>query len=354
MATKSYRHFKEEFISLYKEGLSLRAIAEKYDIDKTSVARLVREEVPLRDKSPAHQFKDKIYELHLKGLGAYDIAHKLPRVNGKSIRGEAVKKILLKEYGVNEFVSPKYEELIPVFIKLYEEGKSLNDISKEYNLSKQTVLNYINIGGLKARDYHESSLKTYLNENYFDSLNQENAYKLGIIFSMGCVHRENTNVFLDLSIADSKNEFIFKAIENISDKNKDNLELNKNHKISTIRISSKYLCEKLINYGMGSEIKIPKEYRQSFYKGFFEVLLNVTNRNISFPTKGRYDKSVKEYLINDIGIEKDCYKSYLGTTPTITDENSIKKLLKFHPEVLEKINKKTNILKWEKFISNYK
>lgn len=353
MAKKSYRHYKKEFINLYKEGMSIRAIADKYEINKSSVSRLIREDIPLRDKSPAYQFKDKIYDLYKKGHGVYEIAS-LISTDELKIRGEAVKKILFKEFDILVPSNPKNEELIPEFIKLYKEGKTLNDIANEYNVSKQTVLNYINIGGLKARDYHESSLKTYLNEEYFDVLNDNKAYQLGIIFSMGCVHKENTNVFLDLSINENKKEFIFKAIDGVSDKNRDNLEWNHDNKISTIRVSSKKLCKKLSDYGLGSNINIPEEYKHSFFKGFFEVIINITNRNVSFPTKNRYNEDVKLYLINDVGIDEQYYKGHQGTTPYITDIHSIKRLLEVHPEIIKKISKKKDIQKWNKLLLSYK
>lgn len=353
MAKKSYRHYKEEFINLYKEGMSIRAIADKYDIHKSSVARLIREDIPIRDKSTAYQFKDKIYDLYKKGYGIYQIAS-LISTDELRIRGDAVKRILFKEFDIVIPSNPKNGELIPIFIKLYQEGKTLNDIANEYNVSKQTVLNYINLGGLKARDYHESSLKTYLNEEYFDILDNKKAYQLGLIFAMGCVHKENVCVFLDLSITSNKKEFIFKAIEGISDKGYENLEWNHDDSISSIRISSKHMCSKLLEYGLSKKIDIPKEHRTAFFKGFFETNLNITNRNIAFPTKNRYNEDVKFYLLNDIGIDEEYYKSHKGTTPYITNINAIKKLLEVHPEILEKFSKKANIVKWNKLLLNYK
>lgn len=213
-------------------------------------------------------------------------------------------------------------------------------------------LNYINLGGLKARNYHESSLKTYVNEEYFDVLDSKKAYQLGLIFSMGCVHKDNTNTFLDLSIVADKKEFIFKAINDISDKGEDNLEWNHKDNISSIRVSSKKLCDKLFEYGLSEKIIIPKEYRNDFFKGFFELNLTVVKRNISFPTKNRYTEDVKNYLINDIGINEEDYKHHKGTTPYITNVESIKKLLEKHPEIIEKISQKRDIQKWNKLLLN--
>lgn len=352
MEKKNFRKHKEEFINLYKDGMSIRAIAEKYKINKSSVARLIREDVKIRDKSPAYQFKDKIYELYNAGHSIYKIASLISNDELK-IKGEAVKRVLFREFDIIVPSNPKNEELIPVFMKLYQEGKTLNDIAKEYNMSKQTVLNYINLGGLKARNYHESSLKTYVNEEYFDVLDSKKAYQLGLIFSMGCVHKDNTNTFLDLSIVADKKEFIFKAINDISDKGEDNLEWNHKDNISSIRVSSKKLCDKLFEYGLSEKIIIPKEYRNDFFKGFFELNLTVVKRNISFPTKNRYTEDVKNYLINDIGINEEDYKYHKGTTPYITNVESIKKLLEKHPEIIEKISQKRDIQKWNKLLLNY-
>lgn len=353
MAKKSYRHYKEEFINLYKEGMSIRTIADKYNVNKSSVARLIREDIPIRDKSPAYQFKDKIYDLYKKGYGVYKIAS-LISTDELKIRGDAVKRILFKEFNIIIPSNPNNEELIPIFIKLYKEGKSLNDIASEYNVSKQTVLNYINSTGLKARDYHESSLKTYVNEEYFNVLDSKKAYQLGLIFAMGCIHKDNTNIFLDLSIKSSKQEFIFKAIEGISDKGYENLEWNHNDSISSIRVSSKKICSKLSEYGLSNKINIPKEYRLDFFKGFFELNINITNRNVSFPTKNRYNEDVRIYLLNDVGIDEQYYKSHKGTTPYITNINTIKKILEVHPEIIKKFSEKADVLKWNKLLLSYK
>ena len=72
-----------------------------------------------------------------------------------------IRSYLIKEYGELRTTrkKKKYEHLVDYFVEDYKNGLSSWDISKKYNVSPSTVLNYIGEKNVEARDYSEISNK---------------------------------------------------------------------------------------------------------------------------------------------------------------------------------------------------
>lgn len=347
---KVYINLKESFIDDYKEGMSIRAISNKYDVNKGTVSKYIQEEIKLREKTSIYNYKNEILSLYKKNLNNTQIAKKINDKYGENFFGVSIKRLLAKEFNIDTSSFKKYEELIPTLVRKYKKGYSLEQLSSNYNISKQTILEYLNLEGIKARNYHESSLKTDLNERYFDDLDKEKAYELGIIFITGKIFTHHTSTFLELSCRVKNSDLILKAIKNLSSKTDNNFEFKDNSTLA-LRINSKYLCDKLNEYGINKKINIPNEFKYDFYKGVFESTLTRNQYILSFPSRNLYLDDIKRYLIDDIGVYEEDYKRSKHTSPYIRARRSIEKFLKAYPQFIS-LFQNSGIKKWENMIDD--
>lgn len=346
---KNSRQHKDEFIRLYKEGMSIRQIATQYNIDKKSISRLIKEEIELRPKSNANGLEEKFYELYQQGYNFRQIAQTYNTTDS------TVSRLLRKHYNI-EKATKKYEHLVEDFKREYKNGKSLEEISKIYNVNRTTILNYISEEKVESRTYSEARREYATDEHYFDELNENKAYKLGMIFSMAGLYYNN---IIGLKIGTDKKDLIFKAVEDISNKNEASLEKNTEGSCVTLKLHSSILYDKLIEFGFDEgKINIEKEFRKYFFDGFFRGRLKVRFRAIYIGTQQqKYENMVKDYLLNDLNIDSNSIRTNKNGIE-IEKMSELSKIITKHPNIKDRIisysknsNKETK--KWNSFINKY-
>lgn len=328
---KNLRQYQDEFIELYKQGVSIRKIATKYGVNKNSVSRLIKEKIELRPKrSVTKEQIDMFYNDYLSGMTIYAIAKKHKLAHG------VVYNALLKEYGVRPNEYSVYEHLVDDFKKDYTDGLSLRQIGLKYGISADTVNKYLMAETFERRDYSESGRLYEIDEYYFDELNKEKAYQLGIIFSIGNIATDSLRNYLSLSTRTKDTDLIFKAINGITDKDEKTLEHDGKGSYH-VRIHCTHLADTLKMYGLGQKfINIPKEYYKEFLEGYLLYSINIRKNYLNIRLK-TYDKKIITDYINNISfIER-------GNSLNIQNNKSIISIINEFPMVLEKI---------KEFISN--
>lgn len=339
---QSNRYLQKNFIKLYSQGKSIRSIAIKYDVSKNSVSNLIQEKINLRPRNEISLYKNKIIDLYINGNTPYRIS-KILNLNYSGIKNLLAKEKLIK-------INRKYEHLSNDFIKDYELGLSSESIALKYNISAQTVINYLNYDGIKTRTYKMANRKLKINDCYFDNLNNEKAYNLGKVFALGTVQEVHKSKYLLFAIK-TNNRYLIKDViscfvENIYDVN---FYDNKNSNISTLKISSEKIYFKLKEYGIQGNIKIPSNFIKDFYRGYFEINLSVNLKSIRIKTTV-YKDCIINFLEEKIHISRDEIQE--NKSILIEKKECIKKIINYYPEILEKITK-IKSKKWNDFIIEY-
>lgn len=294
---RNLRIYQDEFISLYKEGVSIRQIAEKYEVNKNSVSALIKEKIELRPKSSiSKEIGKNIYKDYLSGMSTRQLEAKY------SVHSASIQRFLTKQYKIKFYGNKKYEHLTDDFIRCYEEGMSLADIGDKYGVSKQTVLTYLNQNDKDARTYKESSLKYEVDSNYFNKLNEEKAFDLGLLFFMTTIsitnHRQE---FLNIKTNIVNEGLLVELVSKFSDKNSNSVEYSsRNGKVTTasIRIYEQNIVNNFKSYGLGMEnqLNIDTNYLYDFFRGYFSLALTVNTKTLNLSIKNLTKDIVKSYL----------------------------------------------------------
>lgn len=292
---KGYRKYQDDFIKKYQSGMSVRAIAEEYNISKNIVSKYIREKIDLRPKNSALKHKDEIFTLYKDGFTIHEISNKL------SISYNAVSSILTNEFGVRTTKKRKYEHLIDFFIEEYNQGFSAESIGKKYNVSRTTVLKYINEEGFKSRNYCEAGRTYDVIENYFDTLTKDKAYLLGEYSVYSYILQTMHSLALEFCSSCENKNLILRLSSHISSKDENNLELDSKFNTYKLRINANYLCNKLKEYGFDSKInnKLLSDLGviNNFYEGVLRNTVNFNQRNIIF-IRTKHTDSLLEYFDN--------------------------------------------------------
>lgn len=338
MKSKNLRELKPEFLRLYnEEKKSIREIARIYNVDKTSISRYIHEDTKPRLRGLTDTQKEMAKTLYEGGHTLRGIAREI------NSSPSTVKTFLTKEYGeIRTSRKRKYEHLVDFFVNDYNAGLSSWEISKKYNVSPTTVLNYIEENYVKARNYSESSRKYEINENYFDFIDERKSYILGLILGSSCEYTKSSMDFIDIRISKKQNHLIDMILEDIyiSDKPFKNSFRN----TITIRVSSRNIVQRIleIKKQLISE-QIPNElekFKEYFLQGFIEVSkIDIKN-----------GACIRIYK-NNINFIKNLLNNYYTITECSTDlknvfsssENRKKLGLTFYKDyTIYKLNKNIN------------
>lgn len=325
---KGYRKYQDEFIKKYQSGMSIRAISEEYNISKNIVSKYIREKIELRPKNPALKHKNEIFILYQSGFTIHEISNKL------SISYNAVSRILTNEFRVRTTKMRKYEHLIDSFIEEYNQGFSAESIGRKYNVSRTTVLKYINEEGLKSRSYCEAGRKYDVIEDYFDNLTKEKAYLLGEYSVYAYIIQTVHSLALEFCSAYENKDLILRLSSHISSKDENNLELDSKFNTYKLRINTDYLCNKLKEYGFDSKInnKLLSDLGviDNFYEGVLHNTASFNQRNIVF-IRTKHTDSLLEYF-DSLNIK---YRIQKNSVIYLEDKAHIRELFKKLPYMKE-------------------
>lgn len=292
-AKKGYRRYQDEFIEKYKAGMSVRGIAEEYKISKNIVSKYIREKMDLKPKNKAYEHKEEIRSLYLDGWSIRSLSDKFGVGYG------AISNILIKEYGIKTTKSRKYEHLTKDFIKDYNEGLSGEDVAKKYGVNRTTVLHYINEEGVESRSYSEAGRTYDVKEDYFDILTPDKAYLLGEYCASATIAQTLHAPAIQFCLPCREKDTILRLANHITNKNESNFELDKKVDVYKLRINSKKLCDKLVEYGFNGNINNEFLYKNGiihdFYHGLLKNIVVFRSREMSI-RRTRFDDNVIEYL----------------------------------------------------------
>lgn len=312
-AKKGYRQYQDEFIEKYKAGMSVRGIAEEYNISKNIVSKYIREKMELKPKNKAYEHKEEIRSLYLDGWSINSLCKKFGVGHG------SISNILIKEYGIKTIKNNTYEHLAKDFVKDYNEGLSGEDIARKYGVNRTTVLRYINEEGVESRSYSEAGRIYDVKEDYFDILTPKKAYLLGEYCASATIAQTMHAPAIQFCLPYKDKDTILRLAHHITDKDETNFELDGKANVYKLRVNSKRLCNKLEEYGFNGDINNKLLYEKGviheFYQGLFKNIITFTARKMSFGST-RFNDSIIEYLSNYIG-----FKNCIVTSGEIYIEN---------------------------------
>ena len=208
-----------------------------------------------------------------------------------------IKKILSenKNRSRKKYVSNKdiNEELIQKICNNYEEGRSLNWLSKTFSISKEKIRKILVNNGIKIRK--SSPNKYTMNFNYFDEIKKNQAYILGLFAADGW-NRERDNL-LEISLQESDEQILEDIrIELSLSRQLRHFTNNKNRKMVSLTFSSEKIKQIFETYG-----NIPRktfkllhlppltdDMMAHYIRGYFDGDgsasngFNITSANLSF------------------------------------------------------------------------
>lgn len=351
----NYKVYRDEWVKLYNEGMSIRQISRQYNINKNSVSLQIRKEITLRAKSLHKDKAEEFYKLYLKGYTINAIAVKY------NIASSTVKAILLDKYNIkSDDDKKKFLHLKEDLIKDYDCGMSLSQLSQKYNLSRQTASNYIK-EEIKLRSYSQSRLTCKVNEDYFDNMDDEKSYTLGKIFAFGNLYEHNTSRYLNLCINnDRKNELVF-LLNILCDKNADDcLVQTEGNSGYYARIHSEKLYDQLSKFGLGVSLPLNNKNINvdKFFEGYLCIRTNINNGIIRISGSSAYKEQIFKYLQSkDMNITKSNKFINRGEIHIYKNQDKLRyiELFNFTLDLIDEYieTSKVEDNSWIKFLNKY-
>lgn len=187
------------------------------------------------------------------------------------------------------------KELIYSIYKENQEGTSVTELSKKYNISRTTIYLWFNKFELKSKKGLNSSIlyKNKWNEDFFENINsEEKSYFLGLLFADGYITNRNKYESKRLGIKlQSQDENLIIKFRDCLKANHYKIRKDKNLHSGTagIEVTSSKLVDDLINLGIkykksSKELNIPNlenNLYKHFIRGFFDGdgWISITKKN---------------------------------------------------------------------------
>lgn len=134
---------KWTFIALYKKGYCLKSIAKTYNLHPKIVLNIIKEEVCEVSQANSHvsnQLINQWVKLYKEGLSFLAIAEKY-KVSSNTVYRNLKDKVTIRNKKTN---ADTIKELIPTWKVLYQKkGFTLQEIGEMYHVSSSTVYKYV-------------------------------------------------------------------------------------------------------------------------------------------------------------------------------------------------------------------
>lgn len=186
---------------------------------------------------------DDLIELHNQGLYNREIGE-MYGVSEMSISRA------LRSVGITRSVP--YEDID--IINEYQNGKTIDSISKKYRISAKTASNILKSNNIRIVTPGEINRKYSLNEHYFDNIDDQNkAYCVGLFYADGCNNENNYVINLALQ---EKDKDILVNINELIGSNRPLRFIDYSNKNSNwsnqyqLSINSKHMSQQLSSLGM--------------------------------------------------------------------------------------------------------
>ena len=286
---KNIEQYKDDLLKRYNEGESLRSIAKSYGVTHATVSRIISKYQELRaPKGKQQEVLDKIYPLYLQGYLVHHIAKEL------GIGSGTVKKHLGLKYGITETSNGakplKYEHLIDELKKEYQRGDTLTEIASRHNVSRQTVLSYLNQQGIEARDYKEANRLYPINEDYFETLNEKKSRQLGLIYAYGVLVDVFQGSVLRLAEKEGCEALFVEAFDGVTTDLEERIHYNEEDGIAFLQINSDKIYNQLKQWDFPNQLpNLNTLDEEEFWRGFLQARTTCIKSkrpiiHISFPS----------------------------------------------------------------------
>lgn len=258
-----YDEAKEMFLN----GISLREIGRKLNIDRKKLSLKLREEgIKTSNKMSKEEIK-KAKQMYNAGMSLDDISDNIG-ISRSTISNKFDEISFRKIKRRKNF--DKYDSEI---IKCYKEDMSIEKISKKFNFSTNKIYRTLLKNNINTSDVSRYR-KHHYTENFSKIDTPEKAYWLGFLYADGYINTGKGEVTLMLSIKDedSINQFL-----NFMGDGRKYYRNIKGYEQVGVSIYSKEISENLSKHGCfnnkAKKIEYPKikpELNKHFIRGYFD------------------------------------------------------------------------------------
>ena len=290
----------------YESGDSLRKIGKNHGFSKATIGKHLEGKVTFREKSPNKKHANTWFELYQSGWSKTEIAKKY------NVSLSTVSKILYAEKGVEKQNSNKqFEHLLPIFIRMYQEKKTLTEISNETGVSRQCILDYLKDAGIESRSYSESARIYELDETFFESIDSDyKAYILGLVFSSGSLIEHYRSCSLSIIVKKDRVFIMEEIFQALTDKKAEEFVYSPSDNCYKDRIFSRKIYDSLQTLGLSSRDEttfpsIESKYIKPFLKGYLKGSSrnNSKKNDLIINSESMMYETVKQQIISTLDID---------------------------------------------------
>ncbi len=310
---------KEDIIASYRQGISGPKLAGRYEINSTTVYRVLerngveRRTIDEISGKLSQAQKEDIIASYQQGIDGTKLASRY-EIGSTTVYRVLKRNDVKRRTNSDRFgkLSQEQEEDI---IASYQQGIPALKLASRYEISYSTVYSVLEKNGVERRSTSEAA-STYLRyEHAFDIINNEEAaYWLGFIAADGDVSNEGLRIGLSTRDAEHIRKFsrwlaldmpIYTGIDNVG------------RPVSTFEILSKHMVEALDKYGivpgktyvMEHLPSIPHTLMRHFLRGYIDGdgYLSDEETGAGFGVEAHNKSIVEEiqnWFIQELGVRR--------------------------------------------------
>ena len=323
----------EILAGMYEDGATYEELSELLDLSCSRVKNTINTYIKER-------IKNDVLELYDKGLSHTSIAKELKITPNRT-------KLILAKNGRMTIDNLKRPELLELIVNDYKNGLSISEIRRKYKMSDNSILIYLGVAGVPIKS---RTTDIDINERYFNTLNKDNIFDLGIMFSMCNVYNlSNSRKRVDLVTAKKFERYLTHIKDRLNTIN--TIYYKKVGNSANLSIHSNELSKVLLKYGLKDKFPtLDEELEYKFYDGYFRTSLRIRNSGIHIMFKGHNAYNLIQYLINigideeDLMIENDALKIYKS--------DALERLIRTYPFIYDMVIDYTTENSWNTKWSN--
>lgn len=306
--------YEQVLVTRYNSGESLTSLAKSERMRKETIKRYLLElgvELRLNKGGKRTAISTELKELIIKDWKDGNDINLTTLGKKYSISNKGVEKVLREANLYDTKFPDTTDEQKQLMNQLYKSGLSSRAVAEKMNLSKTTVLEYLD----EARE--PSSFRIYsVNEDYFENIdNQEKAYWLGLLYADGYNSEERGYVRFGQAKKDKELVYKFKNILEAEHPVVFNERHGKVQDFYQISVSSVKLSKDLARHGcmQNKTFKtefpnIPEELYSHFIRGYFDGDGSIWNSsgypNISITGNIGLLERIQEILMKECQLNK--------------------------------------------------
>ncbi|AIY85300.1 ATPase subunit of terminase family protein (plasmid) [Clostridium baratii str. Sullivan] len=315
--------------TLYDSGLSIVEIANMFDVTRTTIYYwLKREDYGINNSIKKRgcdylsiSDKNRLYKDYLAGKSVEDLSKEY------NTSMETIVQTIKFKSNHTEFISNLDNEILEGIKEDYKNNLAIAKIAKKYKLAYGTIHKIIQYNNL------ENTRGVVLKADYFKNLDDKKAYNMGLIFSMSCISK---HAYRKHCVCFSLTKEMIPVVRELLDEltSVGTINIHKCHDNNFIaKFNSKEILDDLISYGMEGDINIPEKYLHSFFKGYFMYSLRIVRPGIRILFK---DQNYLNGILNYFDKLEIIHSTITKNSVLVINKKSIESLLREHPELIDR------------------